>query len=215
MTCYRPSFSSLTLVVVATSGVLLLFTGCKKKEQQALVQRSTPPRPTAARAAKRAIEWDPDRHHLAPEGTFYLMERVSITTDSGVTGLAPGTRVHLIQDKGDVFRVSDRTTTFEVPVEKLTDDVDLAQLVARNDAQSQRLVAEYVQRQNAADRENQNAYKAMLDEQARDVERNRAAAAAAAPHSSGKLDRGAYNKDPWPWIYRRHSAFDSYHPHHY
>jgi hypothetical protein len=140
------------------------------------------------------------------------MERVSIRTDSGVTGIAPGTRVHLIQDNGDKFRVSDGNTTFDVSPDKLTDDVDLGNLVARNDAASQRMLAAYIQQQNAADRQARDAYIAMLDEQSREVERSRAAAAAAAPHASGKLDRGAYNRDPWPWIYRRRESFQSYHP---
>jgi hypothetical protein len=190
--------------------VLLLFitiSGCKKEAP--VKQVAAPPVPTPIG------DRDTERHHLAPEGVFFLMERVSVASQYGVTGIAPGTRVRLVEDRGTTFRVSDGNTTFDVSTEKLTDDIDLGALVARSDAQSQQLLADYVQRQNAADRQMRDDYNAMLDQQARDVEQSRAAAAAAAPHSSGKLDRGAYNKDPWPpWIYRRHS-FESYHPRRY
>jgi hypothetical protein len=189
--------------------ILLVFavTACGKKEVTKQTAASPAPTPVVDRTAAR--------HNLAPEGTFFLMERVSVPTQYGVTGIAPGTRVRLVQDNGSTFRVSDGTTTFDIGIEKVTDDIDLGQLVARNDAESQRLLADYIQRQNAVDRENRDAYNAMLDQQSRDVERNRAAAAAAAPHSSGKLDRGAYNRDPWPWIYRRRESFQSYHPSRY
>jgi hypothetical protein len=37
---------------------------------------------------------------LAPEGTYFLLERVSLKIDSGVIGFAQGTQVTLVE-KGD------------------------------------------------------------------------------------------------------------------
>src|SRR5690242_17925885 len=128
---------------------------CKKTKEARSKFPAPPPTPSVERTA--------ERHHLAPEGTFFLMERVSVPTQYGVTGIAPGTRVRLVQENGDQFRVTDGNTTFDVSVDKLTDDIDLGNLVARNDVASQRLLAAYIQQQNAADRQAHDAYIAMLD----------------------------------------------------
>src|SRR4029077_11833400 len=84
----------------------------------------------------------PEQHRLAPEGTFYLMERVVVKSDSGVTGFAPGTRVKLVEDRGEkLFVTNDDSVKFEAPSDKVTNDLDLAALVARHDAQSQQALA--------------------------------------------------------------------------
>src|SRR5436190_16872645 len=65
-------------------------------------------------------------HHprVAPDGVFFLRERVVLTNTSGITGLAPGTGVRLISRNGDMFHVTDDQVTFDVSKEKLTNDVD-------------------------------------------------------------------------------------------
>jgi hypothetical protein len=123
-----------------------------------------------------------EHHRLAPEGVFYLMDRVSIKTASGVAGFAPGTLVRMVQDKGETFVVTADSTTFEVPADNLTNDIDLAYLVARKDATSQNMIANFIRKQNEADRQGREANIAMLEQQQRDVDAARAAAEAAKPH---------------------------------
>jgi hypothetical protein len=63
----------------------------------------------------------PEQHRLAPEGTFYLMERVVVKSDPGVTGFAPGTRVKLIEDRGEKLFVT-MTTTSDLKRERQSDE---------------------------------------------------------------------------------------------
>jgi hypothetical protein len=152
---------------------------------------------------------EPQQRRLAPEGTFYLIERASLKTASGVVGFAPGTRVRVVQDKGETFSVTDGSTTFDVPADELTNDLDLAALVGRSDAKSQQTVAQWIVRQNAAGRQQHDDYIAMLDQQQREVDSARSAAEAAKPQPSGALDRGAYNQTEvvWPYPYWHHRHF--------
>ena len=147
------------------------------------------------------------QRRLAPEDVFFLTERMILRSNSGVVGFAPGTRVRVKQDKGETFSVTDGSTTFDVPADKLTNDLDLAALVARSDAKSQQTVAQWIERQNAAGRQQHDDYITMLDQQQQDVDVSRAAAEAAGPHSSGKLDREAYNQSVavvYPYWYHGH-----------
>jgi hypothetical protein len=147
-----------------------------------------------------------EQHRLAPEGVFYVMNALSIHTASGVTGLAPGTRVRMLQDKGETFSVTDGSTTFDVSTDNLTNDVDLAALVARHDAESQHAIATWIRRQDDADHQARGDYNAMLDQQQLEVDAARAAAEAAKPRPSGALDREPYNQTDavWPYGYYHH-----------
>jgi hypothetical protein len=147
----------------------------------------------------------PEQHRLAPEGTFYLMERVVVKSDSGVSGFAPGTRVKLVEDRGDkLFVTNDDNVKFEAPSDKVTNDLDLAALVARRDAQSQQTVAQYMKEQMDAYRAGKEKEIPLYDQQQRDVEARRVAAANAAK-GNNPLDREAYHeKDSQYWWWHRH-----------
>lgn len=189
--------------------LLLLATfSCQKIDEQKSAQSSPGPSLIAKAPAPAVPRPGQKEHHrLAPVGVFFLMERVALITDSGVIGFAPGTRVRLIKDKGETFLVTDSTTNFDVSPDKLTDDIDLGALAAKNDAASQQALAEFVRQQYEAEQRARQENTAMLDRQQHDVDVNRAAQAAAAPRNSGKLDRGAYNQTytyPYPYWYHRH-----------
>ena len=62
---------------------------------------------------------------FAPPGTYFLLERVSITTDSGVSGDPPGTRVTLVK-AGPPTIVTDGQNQFEVAPYQVTNDLDVA-----------------------------------------------------------------------------------------
>jgi hypothetical protein len=108
--------------------------------------RSTPAKRTAAQppGAKptpaRPVAQQQQR--LAPEGTFFLIERASLPIDSGVIGFAPGTKVTLIEETNSVTTVTDGEYQFKVPSSQLTNDLDLAANVAKEDYAKQAQIAE-------------------------------------------------------------------------
>lgn len=95
---------------------------------------------------------------LAPEGTFFLLQRASLPIDSGVIGFAPGTKVTLVEQADSVSTVTDGEYQFKVPSSQLTNDLDLAASVANTDHATQAQIAastakwtqEYKQRQRNA-----------------------------------------------------------------
>lgn len=95
------------------------------------------PVPTAAVIAEAPAE--PSKN-LAPPGTFYVIQRVSITTDSGITGIAPGTRVTMVSP-GPPMRVTDGQNQFDVQPEQVTNDLDIAARVYYADRNAQAVAA--------------------------------------------------------------------------
>ena len=63
--------------------------------------------------------------NLAPPGTWYVIQRVTVTTDSGITGVAPGTRVTMVSP-GPPMRVTDGQNQFDVQPDQVTNDLDIA-----------------------------------------------------------------------------------------
>ena len=94
-------------------------------------------RPTPARAVAR-------EQRLAPEGTFFLLQRASLPIDSGVIGFAPGTKVTLVEQADSVSTVTDGAYQFKVLSSQLTNDLDLAASVATADYTAQAQIAESV-----------------------------------------------------------------------
>ena len=91
--------------------------------------------PTPARPAT------PQRR-LAPEGTYFLLERASLRIDSGVIGFAPGTKVTLLDQGGSTSTVTDGKYQFTVPSSQLTNDLDIAASVAQSDYAEQARITE-------------------------------------------------------------------------
>ena len=98
----------------------------------------------------------PERR-LAPEGTYFLLERASLKIDSGVIGFAPGTKVTLLDQGNSASTVTDGQYQFAVPLSQLTNDLDIAADVAKSDyaaqAQLAELTAKWVQEYNQRQRE--------------------------------------------------------------
>jgi len=114
------------------------------------VQR-TPPKPaTAARPTPAKVQVakpTPARSvatrqpRLAPEGTYFLLQRVSLKIDSGVVGFAPGTKVTLVERGVPLSVVSDGQYQFSVAPSLLTNDLDIADGVAKSDYAAQAQIA--------------------------------------------------------------------------
>jgi len=109
---------------------------------------SAPARPTPPKLAQQDIAKPtparpaaPERR-LAPEGTYFLVERASLTTDSGVIGFAPGTKVTLLDQVDSANTVTDGRYQFHVPASQLTNDLDIAASIAKSDYTAQAQLAE-------------------------------------------------------------------------
>ena len=111
----------------------------------------TPPKPaTAARPTPAKVQVakpTPARSvatrqpRLAPEGTYFLLQRVSLKIDSGVVGFAPGTKVTLVERGVPLSVVSDGKYQFSVAPSLLTNDLNIAEDVAKSDYANQAQIA--------------------------------------------------------------------------
>lgn len=80
---------------------------------------------------------------LAPEGTFFLTEYISLANEDGIRGFPGGTKVTRLEDLGDSLQVRNSTgTVFKVSKQKLTNDLNVAEAASRRDAQAQKLAAQ-------------------------------------------------------------------------
>ncbi len=74
---------------------------------------------------------------LAPEGTFFLTERISKQVDYGIYSLPAGSKVHRVSQNGELLTVSDGRETFELVDAQLTNDLDLGVSLAANENENQ------------------------------------------------------------------------------
>ena len=77
------------------------------------------------------------QHRLAPPGVLYLTQRVAITTDSGITGYAPGTAVRFVSEGSSGVRVRDGSDEFLVQRSQLTNDLDIVARIRKADLRNQ------------------------------------------------------------------------------
>jgi hypothetical protein len=103
-----------------------------------------PPKPLAQQSVAKPTPARPvaPQRRLAPEGTFFLLERASLRTDSGVIGFAPGTKVTLVDQADSASTVTDGQYQFNVPSSQLTNDLDLAASIAKSDYAAQAQLSE-------------------------------------------------------------------------
>jgi hypothetical protein len=111
----------------------------------------------------------------------------------------------MVQDRGQTMIVTSGGSAFEIGVDRLTNDIDLGELAARRDAESQQALATTLQGERQAMLTAQGKSQAWFDEQQRAVTTRRVAAAAALQQHRSPLDRGAYAEKEnvsWrPYIY--------------
>jgi hypothetical protein len=147
------------------------------------------PKPrTDVTSEKQTANVAPEKH-LAPDGILFLTERVSITTNAGVTGIAPGSKVKLIARDGDKVRVSDGTTEIVVHPSQLTNDLDVARSLAAAERETQVQVTNAIAQQQ---REYQRTRTEQFEELAR--EQQSRTRQPAPPRWNNPLDRPVYNR---------------------
>jgi hypothetical protein len=111
-----------TVTTTATPAQVHTTASSRNPKQSSTASAAVAPKPTPVR-------------HLAPEGTYYLLQFVSITTPSGIVGLPPGTKITALARDETSFKVSDADDhAFLVAQSQITNDLDLAAAAARRDA---------------------------------------------------------------------------------
>jgi hypothetical protein len=93
--------------------------------------------PTLAVSIVTPIPVTPAPKRLAPEGVFYVIRHFSTTTDDGLIGINPGTKVKQVKDNGDTLLVTNGQTQFEANKDDLTNDLDIAYRYAAVDGAAQ------------------------------------------------------------------------------
>ena len=86
----------------------------------------------------------PQRQVFAPEGVFFLNERVVLKRSSGILAIVPGTAVRVLSQNDGTFHVTDGTVNFDVAKEKLTNDVNRAALLSGRDLATEEAIADQI-----------------------------------------------------------------------
>ena len=122
-----------------------------------------------AQTAEQMVHTDTKGRHFAPHDTFYTLGYDSVRTDKGVEGFPPGTEVHLVSvnREAHTLTVTDGHANVELPPDKLTNDLDVANLVRAKDQASQ---AQIVAHQQAEAKAYQEYEKQAADYTAKDLE---------------------------------------------
>jgi thiol-disulfide isomerase/thioredoxin len=84
----------------------------------------------------------PQRQVYAPEGVFFLNDRVVLKRSSGILAIVPGTAVRVVSQNGGTLHVTDGTVNFDVAKEKLTNDVNRAALLSGRDVETEEAIAD-------------------------------------------------------------------------
>ena len=90
-------------------------------------------------------------HHLARQGTFFVLQYVSIPAPHGVIGFEPGREVRFVRadrEKGELV-VTDGEYEVEMKPSQLTNDLDIAALARRGDEDSQRRISAFLDHERA------------------------------------------------------------------
>ncbi len=133
------------------------------------------------------------RPRLAPPGVYFTRLYLSVPTPFGITGIRAGTRVVCVKDNGAVFLVKTGDLEFGAKREYLTNNLDIADLASRNDADAQQAIASSITQQQAMDQARKDEENAAFYQRQQEIAAERAAAAEA-PGYSNPLDRGAYGE---------------------
>jgi|GEM_PF-1080612 len=96
------------------------------------------------------------------EGTYCMLERISITTDSGVIGIPPGTMVRRLKGHGSAIDVTDGTNLFSVKLSQVTTDPETAGRLAQAEKQKSASLAAWQQAQMQSAQAGKDAHEVAL-----------------------------------------------------
>jgi hypothetical protein len=132
----------------------------------------------------------PITKHLAPEGIYFLVERVSITTDEGIHGVNLGAKVRLVKKVADKFIVNDGVFDFALSQDQITNDLDEARQLANYDAATQAKIAEEIASATKEYQKQQLEAGVKAGSEMRAIEQKRIIQAV----TPNPLDKGAYGQ---------------------
>ena len=121
------------------------------------------------------------RQRLAPEGTYFFLQRASLKTESSIIGFAPGAKVTMIEQRGPTSIVSDGEHQFETASSSLTNDLDIAARAAKVDLEAQRKIGEFIVKTVQEHDKQQAEEIAIFDKQQAELERKLRSANSAHP----------------------------------
>ena len=92
-----------------------------------------PPAPVFKSRVPVAENVPPGEKQVAPPGTFYMIERVSVETPTGIIAMVPGDQVKLLQRKGGTLKLTNGSVDFEVKESQVTSDLEVAREAEKRD----------------------------------------------------------------------------------
>jgi len=121
------------VIGITAAFAALAFAGCQKPVADAppVPGAPAPPSPAVAEATT------PPESHRAPPGIYFLVAKVSVETDSGITGLPPGTPVRQV---GPTDFIAPDGQKITLRPDQITDDLRVAHHVAGLDATAQNVL---------------------------------------------------------------------------
>ena len=78
---------------------------------------------------------------LAPSGTFYIKDKISVTTEHGITSFQAGKKVTLVRESGNNLIVTDGRQEVEVAKTSLTNDLDILEGIISSNANQKKQIA--------------------------------------------------------------------------
>lgn len=190
-------------VLVLLTGGYLGFVFWHNQQAPAAVQEAVPQavvtvEATPAAMPVAAVAPAPARN-LAPPGTYFLIQRISVMTDSGVIGDSPGTKVTMVS-AGNPMKVTDGQNQFDVTASQVTNDIDVATRVFYADQNEQAQIsratgqeaADFAKQQEAAEKAWQAKVRSLPSTYAEPMrmdtgELNQGAHSVVAPDASGNF----------------------------
>ena len=130
----------------------------------------------------------PIPHRYAPAGVYFLLQRVKLTTDSGIEAFPAGTQVQEVSKQATTCHIRIRDgLEMDIPIQQLTNDLDVAALLKKQDQLSRQQVAKIMAREQALWKAQQTPTPGMVS-----VSQQVTNAPMPTPNP---LDKGSYNQD--------------------
>lgn len=155
--------TNLLLSAVAL-GIIAVIGGCSKPAVPPIAQATPEPTPeptptpkpiavvaTPAPATPEPVPATPVPNYFAPEGVYFLMVKKSITTDDGITGVRPGTR---LQKQADGSFTTDAGQTLQAAAHEVTNDLRVAQHIVGADAAASAALRQQMDARAIAEQQN-------------------------------------------------------------
>lgn len=154
------------LLASAAAVIVTLVCSCSKPPEPPPAPPTPTPRPTPVPTTPTPTPTPvpvgtptptPVPHHYAAEGTFFVTEEVTVRLKAGLLGVAPGTQVKLVKDKGDTVTVTDGTQQFDLQATQLTNDLDVADKIQKGTQSAEAAGVVFQRQQQAAYEQQQKA----------------------------------------------------------